>query len=1005
MAGRDIDNPILNSPFTVPARHWRFDDEGITNEVVEGRRASEYFVPVPQARRSSGQLSLGLDWTLDRRRANDQVNLIRAKLDVWRRMNRPGITPTSRRLLSHWLSADRARPLFFCQVEALETAIWITEVAGKGDAWVANALRESNEQFNDALPRLAHKMATGSGKTMVMAMLIAWHTCNKAANPQDRRFSDAFLVVAPGITIRDRLRVLLPTDPNNYYRSNDLVPLDLESAMSRARVSITIFHAFKQREAAGAVPTGRLAKSILTDGGPDPFIETPEQMARRVCRELVSRSRGKRNIVVLNDEAHHCWQGPESTDGEKLTAEERKEAEARRRDARLWINGLKAVNERFGIRQVYDLSATPFFLKGSGFGEGTLFPWTVSDFSLIDAIEAGIVKIPRLPVADNAAPADMPTYRDLWPRIREGLPKKSRKALAGQSEPELPDALKAALHSLYSDYERSFRRWEDSDRAHGSTPPVFIVVCNNTAVSKLVYDYVAGWEKLLPDGETKTVHTGALDLLRNDDERGNWLSRPRSILVDSQQLESGEGMSSEFKQVAAKEIAEFRAEYRERFPGRNADALTDEDILREVLNTVGSPGRLGEQVRCVVSVSMLTEGWDANTVTHVLGVRAFGTQLLCEQVVGRALRRRSYAVDEESGHFAPEYAEVYGVPFSFIASSGTTRETPTRPVVRVRALSERSHLAMTFPRVTGYRYDIPDQRLVAAFAEDSQLRLTVADLPTETEVRGVVGEREFHRLEDLEGIRPQSIAYELARSALVLFRDEAGGERPWLFPQLLRIAREWVETQLQLADWAFPGLVLLDQRKAEAVQRIYQAVVRGATGSKGESPRLLPILRPYDPIGTTDAVSFDTTRRVYETDPDRCHINYVTLDSGWEQTVARALEATHGIEKYVKNDRLGFHIPYAFEGQQRTYEPDFIAALSSPEGGKRTTLIVEVTGERRADKAAKVTAAKNLWLPAINNYGEEGRWDFLQITDPTSALSALHAKVQDLLEDVSEGAA
>ncbi len=741
MTDRAIENPILNSPFAMPTRHWRFDDDGITNEVNHGRRKSEYFIPVPQAQRLSGQLSLASDWTSDRLLVNEQVNRIRSKVDVWRQMGRPGITATTRALLAHWTAPDRGRPLFFCQVEAVETAIWITEVAPKGDPWVANVLRDHNTTYNTGLPRLAYKMATGSGKTTVMAMLIAWHACNKAANSMDKRFSDAFLIVAPGLTIRDRLRVLLPSDPQNYYTAMDMVPVDLRPSLERARVSVVNFHAMSLRETGGASGAGKLTKALLSAGGPSPFVETPAQMARRVCRELGNRGSGKQNIVVLNDEAHHCWQAAAHPEVEKLAGDERKEAEARTRDAHLWISGLRAINDKFGVRQVYDLSATPFFLKGSGYGEGTLFPWVVSDFSLIDAIESGIVKIPRLPVEDNAQPADMPTYRDLWPRIRESLPKRGRKSLLGGVEPQLPKELQAALHSLYGNYEQSYARWAStSGGLAGSTPPVFIVVCNNTSVSKLVYDYVSGWTKLLGDGGASTVQSGALPLLRNDDERGSWLHRPRTILVDSEQLESGEAMSPEFKQVAAAEIADFRAEYRARFPGRDPDQLEDEDLLREVMNTVGKPGKLGEHVRCVVSVSMLTEGWDANTVTHVLGVRAFGTQLLCEQVVGRALRRRSYAIDEDTGHFAPEYAEVYGVPFSFLPSAGSTKDPkPGRPVVYVRALPEREHLRITFPRVAGYRYDVPDKRLRPLFKSDSRLALTVRDVPTETTVCFVLG--------------------------------------------------------------------------------------------------------------------------------------------------------------------------------------------------------------------------------------------------------------------------
>ena len=343
-----------------------------------------------------------------------------------------------------WTDPNREKKLFFCQTEALETAIYITEVAKKhGDTWIENAIREANDTSNPGLPRTAFKMATGSGKTVVMAMLIAWHTLNKHANPQDARFSDTFLIVTPGITIRDRLRVLLPNDPENYYRQRDVVPAQLLEQLGQAKIIITNFHAFQPREKMAA---GKITRSILINGQPSPFTETPGQMVRRVCREVSTR----KNIIVLNDEAHHCYRRKPDAEDDKLTGEDRVEARHREEEARIWISGIEAVKDKIGVKAIYDLSATPFFLRGSGYPEGTLFPWVVSDFSLIDAIEAGIVKVPRVPVADNSMIGDQqPAYRDLWLRIRDDLPKKGRKTDAVGGEPNLPVELQGALHSLY----------------------------------------------------------------------------------------------------------------------------------------------------------------------------------------------------------------------------------------------------------------------------------------------------------------------------------------------------------------------------------------------------------------------------------------------------------------------------------------------------------------------------------------------------------------------------
>ncbi len=557
-----IENPILNSPYEEPRRHFLFTEEGITDQVVDGRRISSYFVPIPRPKKKSPkQLSFDTEWTVDRIEENRFINQVRERVALWRIGGYLGVTRPTAHLLEYWQRADRERKLFFCQIEALETAIYITEVASRyGDAWIENELHRANEDANPLLYRIAFKMATGSGKTLVMAMLIAWHALNKLANPQDARFSDAFLIVTPGITIRDRLRVLLPNDPTNYYRQHDLVPPDLIPELGKIKLVITNFHTFLLRE---RIAAGKLTKELLKQGETSPFTETPDQMVRRACRELGN----KKNIIVINDEAHHCYRRKPESDGEKLIGDERKEAERRDEEARIWISGLEAVKAKIGARVVYDLSATPFFLKGSGYPEGTLFPWVVSDFSLIDAIEAGIVKVPRVPVADDSMVGEQPTYRDLWLHIRDQLPKKGRKTEELIGEPTLPVELEGALQSLYGNYEKYYRQWEQNlaGRERGLTPPVFIVVCNNTNVSKLVFDHASGWEKTLPDGRTVLV-PGHLPLFSNVED-GVWAARPNTILIDSQQLESGEAMSDEFKKIAAREIEEFKDEYRTRFPG------------------------------------------------------------------------------------------------------------------------------------------------------------------------------------------------------------------------------------------------------------------------------------------------------------------------------------------------------------------------------------------------------------------------------------------------------
>jgi type III restriction enzyme len=448
------------------------------------------------------------------------------------------------------------------------------------------------------------------------------------------------MIVTPGITIRDRLRVLLPNDPESYYRHRELVPADMLPDMDKAKIVITNYHAFKLRE---RVQISKIGRALLKGRGEElNTLETEGQMLQRVMPGLMSM----KGIVVLNDEAHHCYREKAASHEEAdLKGEDKDEAKKNNEAARLWISGIEIVKKKLGLNGVYDLSATPFFLRGSGYAEGTLFPWTVADFSLMDAIECGIVKLPRVPVADNLPTGDMPIYRNLWDHIGKRMPKKGR-GKGGALDPlNLPSELQTALFALYGHYEKTFALWQ---QASISVPPVFIVVCNNTATSKLVYDSISGFEREQAEGEESTLVQGRLELFRNYDEYGNRLPRPRTLLIDSEQLETGDALDPEFRRYADAEIEQFKRELAQRSGAAAAEKVTDQDLLREVMNTVGKPGRLGEQVRCVVSVSMLTEGWDTNTVTHILGVRAFGTQLLCEQVVGRALRRQSYELNEEA---------------------------------------------------------------------------------------------------------------------------------------------------------------------------------------------------------------------------------------------------------------------------------------------------------------------------------------------------------------------
>jgi len=643
------------------------------------------------------------------------------------------------------------------------------------------------------------------------------------------------------------------------------------------------------------------------------------------------------------------------------------------------------------VTQIIDLSATPFFLRGSGYAEGTLFPWTMSDFSLMDAIECGIVKLPRVPVADNIPGEDMPKFRNLWEHIRTRMPKKGRGKAKTLDPLSLPVELQTALEALYGHYKKTYDLWTESGMR---VPPCFIVVCNNTSTSKLVYDYISGFQRENEDGST-TLENGRLELFRNFDEHGNPLPRPNTLLIDSEQLESGEALDDKFRSMAANEIEQFRREIIERTGDpRQAEGLTDQDLLREVMNTVGKYGRLGESIRCVVSVSMLTEGWDANTVTHVLGVRAFGTQLLCEQVIGRALRRESYDLNEEE-LFDVRYADVLGVPFDFTAKPVVAPPQPLRETVHVKAIRpDRDALEITFPRVDGYRVELPEERLTAKFNEDSILELT-PDLvgPSITKNSGIIGEAVDLSLEHLEDMRPSTVLFHVAKRLLYTkWRDPGEEPKLHLFGQLKRITKEWIDTCLVCKGGTHPAQLMYQELADMACERITAGITRSLEGKRP----IKALLDAYNPTGSTRHVNFNTSKSSrWETDARRCHLNWVILDSDWEAEFCRVAEGHPKVRAYVKNHNLGLEVPYRYGSETRRYRPDFIVLIDNGHGDKDLLrLVVEIKGYRREDAKEKKATMENYWVPGVNNLGTYGRWAFAEFTEVYQIEADFKAKVE-----------
>jgi type III restriction enzyme len=1013
-------NPILNNPYEEPDRHYATNQAGELDyeDVRPGRRIFSpdiLSIPLPQG----PQADLYEINDLTGQYGNHLVNLVRKEVGSWRSIGWPGTTRVTRELLTFWFAnPERAdmHQLFFAQREAIETAIWLNEVAAKSNpgqhilGQLAAAATGVSSSREDQLPRIAFKMATGTGKTVVMACLILYHFFNRREYRNDTRFADNFLVVAPGITIRDRLGVLR-VDPRgatsaDYYTARWLVPPPWRGDLKElnARLAITNFHSFQPRTLQGN-------KKSPFDGkvGPDGKKRSADEDPTQTIGRILGHFRPGSRCLVLNDEAHHCYL-PKSdnrvADGEDAGEENKRAA--------VWFSGLREIARRLKLVSVYDLSATPFYLTGSGYEPYKLFPWVVSDFGLIEAIESGLVKIPFLPTSDDALTMDMPVLRNLYQHVRERLPRagqrtqRRRAAEQGvaqrEAPPDLPDLVKQALEQFYGHYREEWKnRAHSAGKADRSqleledTPPVFIAVCNNTSVSKEVFKYIAGYEIPGPDPEDPpTVIPGQFDLFSNfDPSTGKARQRPPTLLIDSDALENSGQIDDSFKKVFASEIANYKRDYARLHGQGEAEKISEAEMLREVVNTVGKPGTLGAHIRCVVSVSMLTEGWDANTVTHIMGLRAFNSQLLCEQVAGRALRRRSYYLQgyDKAGkatsdkrrivnyRFPPEYAHIIGVPFRLF-KGGSSRPLDPVPTVRIHALAEREPLEITFPQVTGYRIEFPEGPLVADFDRLPDYIIDGTRLPTKTILSTAISaERQELTVESILERREQEIHYLIAKNLLRdHFHDNEGNPRFDRFLELREIVARWYEEKVRVLgkDPAWKKLLWFHDPKP-MVEHVAKLVI--PPGPVHEVIR--PILNHYNPTSSTRFVHGHTSK---ETTPTRhSHVNLVVQDSGWEGLAALALDqlASEGhILSWVKNSFLGFRIPYVDKtGKERDYMPDFL--VRSPATAERppVTLIIEVTGMER-DKAEKKWCVENRWLPAVNSIAPRhgwGHWQFLEL--------------------------
>ena len=1042
-------NPILNSPYHEPVYHYATDEDGALNynDIRKGRRI---YVPdihtIPVKQGPQGGLFEVNDYA--EQYGTLLINLVRKEVKQWREERYPNVTRVTKELLRFWFDNPErlvTQQLFFAQREAIETAIWLNEVADKSNAG-QNVLNEilgeraavSNE-LTMQLPRIAFKMATGTGKTVVMGALILYHYFNRQQYRNDPRFADYFLVVAPGITIRDRLGVLrvdttgtTTQDAKDYYRERGLVPAQYEPLLPNlnARLAMTNYHSFGPKTLQGNKKSPFDGKKDA-DGNKQEAKEDFSQVVKRLLGKFKKGSR----LLILNDEAHHCYL-PRAK-GKKTEEENSKEENAR---AMVWYTGLTEIAKKFKVNTVYDLSATPYYLQGSGYPAYQLFGWVVTDFGLIEAIEAGLVKIPFLPESDNTQDLDGAKLRNLYDHVKQDLPKKGmgakrseakkeKKALGIEAPPKLPPLVKGALDQFYEHYRQyseGEKRKAEAKQDLFSEPPVLIVVCNNTSVSKELYKFIAGYALTDHEGNHLRHVEGHYSLLSNYDPATNQPKRKApTLLIDSDALENSDQVNEDFKKIFAPEIAEFHKEYAVMRGSGTAENITDTEILREVVNTVGKPGKLGAHIRCVVSVSMLTEGWDANTVTHIMGLRAFNSNLLCEQVAGRALRRKRYNLapyDAKTGEqlpqntrrtkdivwkFPPEYAHIIGVPFKMF-KGGDSQVVEPPEYTHIRAIpSRQEEYEITFPVVDGYRVETQDGKIQYDFSNLENYEIDGSQFPTETVMGSAfLGKEEKLQVSSVLEKRDREIIYLFTKEFLKYQLGDAEGYPQFqYFPQVQRMVTEWYKTKL----------IVLGIREKDIYKRLIyfhdpktvcEHIARGVNTHTNTSEYIRPVLNYYNPFSSTKYVNGNTSREIYPT--QKSHVNFVVADTdSWEQIAAKTLEELDEVHSYVKNAYLGFTIPYVKEGEDKQYHPDFIARCQTPHGSF-INLIIEITGLNKKDKTLKKWFVENRWLPAVNavrkTFADEraaDEWHFIEIAND---LRDIKNQLINKINQVTQGA-
>jgi type III restriction enzyme len=906
-----IDQLIINSPYGEPAEHWSYDRETRTFNRQEGRRPAGY-VKASESSKSFDDPGVFVPLELP--------NLIRPRVRKWREEGYPGTTGITRRLLTHWQDSEerQSQQFFFCQMEAIETLIWLTEAPAADRQGIT--IPGDGGDFT----RLCSKMATGTGKTIVMAMIVAWQVLNKVTYPQDRRFSKNIFVVAPGLTVKSRLQVLLPSGENNYYDQFNIVPAGLLDKLRQGKVLIRNWHTLMPLDP-------NAGPKVVKKGA-----ESDEAFTRRVLGEMARA----RNLIVINDEAHHAWRVSGSVTAKGVSREELEEATR-------WVGGLDRINKTRGIINCFDLTATPFIPTGKQSNDESLFGWIVSDFGLNDAIESGLVKTPRVVIRDDGIP-DAQTYRSklyhIYQWVKDDL---NRKALP--HEP-LPDLVTNGYYLLGKDWLETAKGWKS---AGFKTPPVMITVANRTETAARVYNAFTQSKIRIEELQSleKTLH------------------------IDSKVLSKAEAReeAAEFSNL----LAEVEDDDAEETVTPKLSRKDHAELLRQIVDSVGQPGKPGEQIQAVISVGMLSEGWDAKTVTHIMGLRAFSSQLLCEQVVGRGLRRTSYEVNPETGRFEPEYVNIFGVPFTFLPHEGGDGPPPPPPPpkTRIEPIPEKRLLGINWPNIIRIDHEYQprlslDTSQMKSLVLDANETATLAELAPIVEGKPDVSRVSEIDLQDLgKKFRMQKIVFETARDVYDLMKPNWKGNREYLLAQIIRIVEGYIAAgKIDITPPLFNleairRRIIITLNMTKLVQHIWEEIRFDNTLA------LIPIFDRERPIRSTGDMHPWFTGKPSEK-ARKSHINECVYDSTWEASEAFELDHNPNVLAWVKNDHLGFEVHYIFQGAVHRYRPDFLIRLTT---GR--LLVLEVKGQDSRENQTKRNFLDE-WVKAVNGHGGFGNWSW-----------------------------